>query len=85
MSRSLYDCAMAMVCHDRILCYRGYKLDPRANDGGIATLRLERGEPLNFAVCHGCAEFESMGAPVPKEERGWLKLYKGGKYTGVTA
>lgn len=79
--RSLYECTQAIVCGQRIKCYRGYRFDSRTKDGSIDLLRLARGEPLNMAVCQECPEFKSMGPPVSKAERGWLHLYgKDGRY-----
>ncbi|MDP2727321.1 MAG: hypothetical protein Q8P59_07230 [Dehalococcoidia bacterium] len=79
--RSLYECSHAKVSGERITCYRGYRLDARTKDGGIGILRLERGAALEFSVCQDCTEFESMGDPVPQEERGWIHLYdKSGNY-----
>jgi len=70
--RSLYECFNARVKGDKIYCARGHKLSLRS-DGMIDIKRLERGVALVLSVCQDCPDFDSMGEPVPKEERGWVQ------------
>jgi hypothetical protein len=70
--RSLYQCFNARVKGNRIYCSKGYKIS-RANDGTISVVRLARGAPLQLEICQDCADYDEMGPPVPKEERGWLR------------
>jgi hypothetical protein len=69
--RSLYQCGNARCQGKLIACSEGHPLSPR-KDGTIDTIRLVRGEPLEFKICQECADYDHMGDPVPKEERGWL-------------
>jgi len=72
--RSLYDCFHARVKGRRVYCVKGYRFNAQgARDGSIGIKQLARGEPLIMGVCQECADFESMGEPIPAEERGWLK------------
>jgi len=68
--RSLYQCFNAKVNGHMIYCSKGYKLR-RSDDGHIGIKRLIRGAPLELSVCQSCADYDEMGPPVPKEERGW--------------
>ena len=72
MKRSLYQCGNARVLGDEIYCKAGRKLENRAYAGNISLRRLARGDPLILDVCQDCNEFDCMGPPIPKEERGWL-------------
>ena len=71
--RTLYECSHARVKGERILCRKGHPFSLKTDDGSIDIKRLARGEPLALNICQGCADFDSMGAPIPEEERGWLK------------
>jgi len=71
--RTLYECSHAQVYGERIRCRKGHMLLTRTEDGGIATSRLARGEPLAYGICQDCPDFDCMGPPVPAEEKGWLK------------
>jgi len=71
--RSLYECSHARVNHGRICCHKGHSLLVQSSDGGVDMRRLARGEPLVFANCQKCPDFESIGEPVPEDERGWVK------------
>jgi hypothetical protein len=71
--RSLYQCAHARVEGSSIRCGRGHCLDVRSVDGGVSARRLAVGAPLELAVCRRCPDFDSMGPPVAREERGWLR------------
>ena len=74
MTRSLYECSHARVKGCRILCRKGYPLLARTEDRGIDARRLSKGQPLAYGVCQNCPDFDSMGPPLPPEERGWLKI-----------
>ena len=76
--RTLYECSYARVRGDRICCSRGNHLLPKSADGCIGIGRLARGNQLAFQVCQNCPDFDRMGPPVPKEERGWFDE-KGGR------
>jgi len=71
--RSLYDCSRARVKGERIYCDRGHVLSSKSGNGGLDVKRLARGDRLVLAVCQGCPDFDSMGPPVPEEERGWVR------------
>jgi len=71
--RTLYECAHARVKGESIYCFKGHSLYPRSGNGHLDISRLDRGQRLALNVCQDCPEFDSMGPPVPPEERGWLK------------
>lgn len=71
--KTLYDCSHARVQGRRIYCNKGYPLSPQPGDGHVDFQHLAEGKPLAPKVCQQCGDFDSMGAPVPEEERGWLK------------
>ena len=71
--KTLYDCSHARVQGRRIYCNKGYPLSPQPGDGHVDIQHLAEGKPLAPKVCQQCGDFDSMGAPVPEEERGWLK------------
>jgi hypothetical protein len=76
IKRSLYDCFLAKVNGERIYCAAGYKLGS-SGDGDVHINRLVRGQPLVFAACQNCGEFDQMdGGPVVPSERGWLHLIR---------
>ena len=75
--RTLYECSHARVRGDRICCSQGHGLLTKSADGCIGIGRLARGNQLAFQVCQNCPDFDRMGPPVPKEERGWFSE-KGG-------
>lgn len=74
--RTLYDCFHAHVNGSRIYCKKGYTLLAKSSNGYLDIRRLARGDPLALAICQKCADFDSMGPPVPPKERGWLKRRK---------
>jgi hypothetical protein len=39
--------------------------------GTIAAHELASGKPLEFAVCQNCNDYDCMGDPAPRNERGW--------------
>jgi len=57
-----------------IRCDLGHCLDAKSGDGSVSVRRLAWGAGLTYAVCQKCPDFESMGPPVLREERGWLKI-----------
>jgi len=71
--RSLYQCFCAQVRGDRIKCSEGHALDARKKDGGVNIEMLARGAPLEFTVCQSCGDYNEMGPPVDREDRGWQK------------
>jgi len=71
--RTLYECSRARVKGERIYCDRGHVLSSKSGNGGLDVKRLARGDPLVLAVCQGCPDFDSMGPPVPEEEKGWAR------------
>ena len=73
MPRSLYQCSNAKVCGDRIKCSKGRFLGA-AKDGSLSITALLRGAPLEAVSCQACPEYEEMGDPVEKGDRGWLGL-----------
>ena len=73
MKRALCECSHARVKGNRIYCEKGYVFSLKSDNGGFDVKRLARGDPLVLAVCQGCPDFDSMGPPVPPEERGWFK------------
>jgi hypothetical protein len=72
MKRTLYDCSHARVLGKRIHCNKGHLLSLKSDDGGLDTRRLASGEPLALHICQQCSDFDSIGPPVPKTERGWM-------------
>lgn len=69
--RTLYQCFNARVKDDCIYCAKGHKLG-RKGEGTLNIQRLIRGASLACSVCQDCPDFDSMGDPIPREERGWL-------------
>ena len=79
MKRSLCQCYHAHGLGDKIYCAKGHRLGGNFSpDGTIKYLRLARGRPLELTVCKACPDFDSMGDPVLPEDRGWIKVKKGG-------
>ena len=69
--RTLYECQNARVGGEHIYCREGYRLSSRTEDGSLHIRQLERGAALALKICQECPEFDSMGSPIPKGERGW--------------
>jgi hypothetical protein len=66
--RSLYQCFNARVSGEKIYCAKGHLL----GDKGVLHIRaLVRGKPLELSVCQTCSDYDEMGPPVAKEDRGW--------------
>jgi len=77
IKRSLYQCSHARfpIKGDRIYCDKGHSLSRISRkDGTISVVRLARGEPLELTVCQLCRDFDELGPPVPREERGWTTI-----------
>ncbi|MDO8687253.1 MAG: hypothetical protein Q7K41_01555 [Dehalococcoidales bacterium] len=74
--RTLYQCFNAKVDMKRIRCGKGYPLSPERVY--LDHVQLENGEPLAPKICQQCDHFDSMGPPVPLEERGWHGLKRAG-------
>jgi len=72
--RTLYECSHARVKDGRIFCDRGYPLTTQPGDGTLGMQQLAEGKPLAQKVCRQCGDFDTMGPPIPEEERGWLKI-----------
>ena len=72
--RSLYECLHARVKGDRIYCDKGYRFEGQERQNGSLNIEwLARGKPLVMSVCQKCVDFESVGDPIPAQQRGWLK------------
>lgn len=71
-ARTLYECSHARVCGSSVYCVKGYYLSKNSHNGKLDINRLARGKPLALAICQDCSDFESMGPPVPDDEKGWL-------------
>ena len=48
----------------------------KSDNGSLDIRRLARGEKLALGVCQKCPDFDSMGPPIPEEERGWEERKK---------
>ena len=68
MKKSLYQCFNARVNYETIYCFEGHDLRE------INTRQLMRGDPLELKVCQDCPDYDCMGPPVAKGERGWNNL-----------
>ena len=66
--RSLYQCSHAVVKYGTVCCSVGYNLK------AVNIRQLIRGDPLESDVCQDCSDYDCMGPPVPKDERGWLQM-----------
>lgn len=67
--RSLYECFNAKVKGNMIYCAKGCTLQTKGPEPLIR--RLERGAPLICSVCQDCPDFDPMGPPLRKNERGY--------------
>jgi len=72
VKRSLYQCLQAKVKDGIVYCGKGHQLSYTN-----LILKLVRGAPLELAVCQECPDYDEMGPPVPKGERGWMMIEKG--------
>ena len=68
--RSLYCCGEAKVVTGTkgpmLVCQAGHDFPAR-----VTYLCLERGNPLELAMCQDCPDYREIGPPVPRAERGW--------------
>ncbi len=71
--KTLYECSQARVKGERIYCNNGYLLSPQLGDGTLHIRHLAEGKQLAPKVCQQCGDFDSMGPPIPEEEKGWIK------------
>jgi len=71
--RSLYQCFHARVRGDEICCAKGHELVPGMR---MSIQRLIRGTPLELTCCQKCEDYDEMGPPIPKNERGWANLIR---------
>jgi len=67
--RSLYECFNAKVKGDQIYCAKGNTLQTMSTKPLIR--QLERGASLICSVCQDCPNFDRMGPPLRKDERGY--------------
>jgi len=74
--RTLYECSHAKVKGRRICCEKGYCLSLKSDKGSLDIRRLARGEQLALGICQECPDFDSMGPPIPEEEKGWEQRKK---------
>lgn len=77
VKRTLYQCSHARVRGNRIYCEKGHPLSLKSGDGCLDIRRLARGEPLMLGICQECPDFDSLGPPIPEEDRGWVKRNRG--------
>ena len=70
--RQLYQCFNAKVGIEHIYCSEGHELPPAAR----ALRCLERGDPLEPTVCQKCNDYDKMGPPLYKADRGWINMDK---------
>lgn len=77
--RTLYECSHARVKGETIYCDKGHQICLRPGNGHVDIVRLARGSRLAFKPCQTCLDFDSMGPPIPPEERGWLEKGTHGK------
>ena len=66
--RSLYQCSNAKAGLVWLYCRMGHRFKGLTF---ISNVRLEEGDPLEYKVCQKCEDFDYMGEPIPKSERGW--------------
>ena len=67
--RSLYQCFNAKVLNTEIHCSKGHRLGGKWRSGNIHIYRL--GQPLELSCCQNCQDYDEMGEPVEKGDRGW--------------
>jgi len=67
--RSLYQCSNARVRGPKLVCEKEHKFPIVAS----SILVLARGAPLELSCCQECPDYDEMGPPVAKEDRGWGK------------
>lgn len=69
--RTLYQCGHARVKGDWVRCEKGHGLSgfPYSE---VSLGRLKAGEPLELVACQKCPDYDRLGGPVKKEDRGWV-------------
>ena len=70
--RSLYQCFHARCQGKRIICAKEHPLSTVFKDNALDILRLQRGDALVFTICQSCQDYDEMGPPIEKEDRGWI-------------
>ena len=76
VKRSLFMCSHAKV-DGTIYCEQSHSLNLLTDEGTIDIERLARGSPLELGICQSCyLDYDEMGGPVAKEDRGWLRVTK---------
>ena len=70
LKRSLLQCFSARVDNGCIRCAKGHRLGTGFKRT-VPINSLIRGMPLIQGICQNCTDYEEMGPPVPREERGW--------------
>ncbi len=73
MKRQLYQCSKAR-CNGKIYCAAGHYLNGKHKT--VLMECLERGSPLAMTACQACEDYDEIGPPIPKGERGWIHLDK---------
>lgn len=83
--RQLWQCSNARVngIDEEIYCKEGHPLTGKSLDGAIGLLKAQRGAPLCMRSCQDCIDYDEMGTPLEKKDRGWF-TYRSGR-TGVVA
>ena len=76
IKRTLYECTHARIKANRIYCDQGYHLSSKSLNGSLQAEHIAKGLVLAPAVCQKCIDFDSMGPPLPEEERGWRHARK---------
>lgn len=69
MKISLYQCSDARVKDKTIYCAKGHLFGSK-KDGTVELKHLIRGEPLGFAACQRCKNYDEMGGPIDEFDRG---------------
>lgn len=69
--RQLYQCLHAKVKGDKIACAKGHPLSLLSEDGSIGLIRVWRHQPLEMTICQKCLDYDEMGPPLRREDRGW--------------
>jgi len=54
------------------MCVKGHKLG-RGIFPQVGTYMVALGKPLEVLACQDCPDFDKMGEPLKKNERGWIK------------
>jgi hypothetical protein len=68
VGRSLYQCFNAKVKGVMIHCARGHRL----SSAGILSLsELQAGKPLVMEMCQSCPDYDEVGPPISRCDRGW--------------